>query len=358
MNVRKASIFTCLLATLFFSGLGFAGRCVSPANNAHDAFDEELFEAASVPNKWTYILQEPPSLSNCGLTFTLYTNILLPDVRTASFDEAEALFCETYPIFLEKLNALRGIRPLLASFPLDPDSCQLNIMFIDEHGDPIRPPLLAGVSLNRGVLEFYRGIMYTSEDSTPYKMICKRKARDVLGLKNYYQPKCPRSRASASTRKIHFLRSFWAYNTTFFQEEIETLKKLCLQENLSITTIGSVGRSPFDIRPLDFALHGSQQLNLEKARSLAKTCLQRAFAYIQNSTAYKEVIEKWISSPQYHPSSTPSSDQIAFRINFWDENIDRPVAPYIAEIRLLDDKLSYFTADENQCLVLTFEETV
>ena len=74
---------------------------------------------------------------------------------------------------------------------------------------------------------------------------------------------------------------------------------------------------------------------------------------------YEEFLKNWTSSPHcHHVSSTPSSDQIAFRINFWDENIDRPVAPYIAEIRLLDDKLSYFTADENQCLVLTFEETV
>ena len=74
---------------------------------------------------------------------------------------------------------------------------------------------------------------------------------------------------------------------------------------------------------------------------------------------YEEFLKNWTSSPHcHHVSSTPSSDQIAFRINFCDENIDRPVAPYIAEIRLLDDKLSYFTADENQCLVLVFEETV
>ena len=50
-------------------------------------------------------------------------------------------------------------------------------------------------------------------------------------------------------------------------------------------------------------------------------------------------------------------EQLAYRISFWDENIDRPVAPYIAEIRLLDGKLSYFTADENQQLVLVFEES-
>ena len=82
-------------------------------------------------------------------------------------------------------------------------------------------------------------------------------------------------------------------------------------------------------------------------------------SYIKSSQSYKEVLEAWASHHKnFCNFSEPASDQIAFRINFWDENIDRPVAPYIAEIRLLDDKLSYFTADENQRLVLVFEETV
>ena len=81
------------------------------------------------------------------------------------------------------------------------------------------------------------------------------------------------------------------------------------------------------------------------------------FSFAQTSQLYKDYIKErstWEKKP--YPSPTPIPEQFAYRISFWDENIDRPVAPYIAEIRLFDGELSYFTADENQQLVLTFEE--
>ena len=307
-----------------------------------------------------------PYLSDSGLTFDIYALILLRGIRTTSIDEAEALFCEVYPYFLNKLNAVRSIRPLLASFPLDPDSCQLNIMFVDERDVTVRPPSLIGVGLGlgggsgQGELEFSQHTTKNAaEGSGPYETVVTRKARDIPGLKKFYQPKCPRSKASVIPRGFQFSEDSWCCKGPRSQEQICELKSLCYQTNLAITTVGSVGRNHFDMRPVEFALRGSQQFSLEESRKLASTCLQHMLTYIQNSQLHKERIKKWWSSPSCcHVSSEPASDQIAFRINFWDENIDRPVAPHIAEIRLLDDKLSYFTADENQCLILVFEETV
>jgi hypothetical protein len=81
-------------------------------------------------------------------------------------------------------------------------------------------------------------------------------------------------------------------------------------------------------------------------------------SFAQTSQLYKDYIkERSTWKNEQHPSPTPIPEQFAYRISFWDENIDRPVAPYIAEIRLLDGKLSYFTADDNQQLVLVFEES-
>ena len=48
---------------------------------------------------------------------------------------------------------------------------------------------------------------------------------------------------------------------------------------------------------------------------------------------------------------------LAFRISFWDENVDRQPSPYISEIRLLDGRFSYFTSDDLQRLVLVREES-
>ena len=185
-----------------------------------------------------------------------------------------------------------------------------------------------------------------------------RDAREVPCLKKFYQPKCPRAKAATPPRGFQFSSS-WEHGPYFPGEELRELRDLCSQTNLNLTTVGAVGRSFSDSRPVEFALHGSQQLNLKESQHLATTCLRHMLSYIKSSQSYKEVLEAWASHHKnFCNFSEPASDQIAFRINFWDENIDRPVAPYIAEIRLLDDKLSYFTADENQCLVLVFEETV
>ena len=48
--------------------------------------------------------------------------------------------------------------------------------------------------------------------------------------------------------------------------------------------------------------------------------------------------------------------EIVFRISFWTDSIDRPLAPAIAEIRFCEGSCEYFTADDNQQLIKVFEE--
>jgi hypothetical protein len=141
--------------------------------------------------------------------------------------------------------------------------------------------------------------------------------------------------------------------------QIGLIKGFCAKNNLSITTVGTVGKHYFDSRALDFALRGSQTtLGIDQARALAARCNKELLSFAQTSQVYKDYIKErstWIREP--YPSPTPIPEQFGYRISFWDENVDRPVAPYIAEIRLLDTRLTYFTADDNQQLVLTFEES-
>jgi hypothetical protein len=96
---------------------------------------------------------------------------------------------------------------------------------------------------------------------------------------------------------------------------------------------------------------------LEEARALSARCCKALLEFAHTNQEYKEFIKRRSTDKHVkYPSATPIPEQFAFRISFWDENIDRQPQPYIAEIRLLDGGLSYFTANENQQLVLTFEE--
>ena len=367
MYIQRVLITICSLAILILPGLGLAGIRPSWIKGTLFTLDEEIFQTVSAPNKWGYIVSEFPGssfgrfpfLSDNGLTFSIDVRVSLRKVKAMSTDEAEALFCDLYQDVLEKLNALKDLRPLLASFPLNPDSCWLFVSFEDDLGKTVLPPSLADVILNNGKLIF-RIFEPDSKSYSSYKTISVRDARDVPYLRKFYQTQCPRAKAATPPRGFQFSSLSWRYESSFSKEKIRELRDLCSQTDLNLTAVGAVvGRSFSDSRPVEFALHGSQQLNLKESQHLATTCLRHMLSYIKSNQSYKEILEA--QAPYRKNScnfSEPASNQIAFRINFWDENIDRPVAPYIAEIRLLDDKLSYFTADENQRLVLVFEETV
>ena len=67
---------------------------------------------------------------------------------------------------------------------------------------------------------------------------------------------------------------------------------------------------------------------------------------------------QWSKKNSLNDSSViPEPRHLSFRISFWDENVDRQSAPYIAEIHLMDKKFSYFTSDDLQRLVLVREES-
>jgi hypothetical protein len=121
---------------------------------------------------------------------------------------------------------------------------------------------------------------------------------------------------------------------------------------------GTAGENERDSRAFDFVLGGGQCINLEEARKLAATCSKELLDFVRNDKEcriYLKERSEWKGSKD--PSTFPEPRHIAFRISFWDENVDRQPAPYIAEIRVIDEKFKYFTSDECQRLVLVHEET-
>ncbi len=42
-----------------------------------------------------------------------------------------------------------------------------------------------------------------------------------------------------------------------------------------------------------------------------------------------------------------NSSKLGFKIGFWNENVDRPLAPYLAHILVADRTVKYYYADSN-----------
>ena len=352
----------CSLISLFGSIPGYSGTRHLPLSSETIAsLDKDLTESVCQPGPISHFVERLPTMDDGGLTYFFNIWTSLPGVRTTSVDEAEVLFCILFQHYIGQIRAVRTLRPWLDRFPIDPDTCEFYVRFDDEYGSSPPRPYIVSVALEDGVLKFSRAAEDKNGSSGPCEIFCTRNARSVAGLKELYQPICPRTKAFPVPKIPLFSSNQWKYESPLAKEEIKALETLCSQTSLNPTIVGAVGKTYFDLRPISFALHGSQLLELEKARDLAKTCLKQMFEYAQNSSIYKEHVKTATppcSARCYCPSRVPSPEQISFRISFWDENIDRPASPYIAEIRLLDGKLSYFTADDNQQLVLVFEEAV
>ena len=339
---------------------GFCGIHSHSSRYPTHIVDDELARVVSRPNRWGYYVYPYfyPQLSENGLTFWIQASVGLNSVRFTSVDDVEHLYVDIYRDFLRSVNSIRILRPYLASFPLTPESCWLTLSFDDCNGDPLHLPYIASAILNHEIINFTQYQGFDGDNMSLYKSVCKRSAREIQGLKELYTPSCPRGTVNPKPQLPGYAHLPGECVLPAVGAEEELIEKFCKQNNLAFTIWGVVGKHYFDSRPFQFALRGSQTLSLEQAKSLAARCNKELLSFTQTNQMYKDYIkERSTWRNEKYPSPTPIPEQLAYRISFWDENIDRPVAPYIAEIRLLDGRLSYFTADENQQLVLVSEES-
>jgi hypothetical protein len=192
----------------------------------------------------------------------------------------------------------------------------------------------------------------------PSKSIGEERAHDVPGLREYYSPSIPRKTRDKKIEVPKTSRLYDFERCPLWEAKFEFVQKFCKTNRLDLVRLGVVGEHYHDSRHFNFALRGSQYLKLDEARKLAAKCSQELFDFVcKDPCCLKYVKERSTWPREKHPSPTPIPEQLAFRISFWDESVDRPLAPYIAQIWLLDGILKYYTADEGQCLVLVHEET-
>jgi len=110
--------------------------------------------------------------------------------------------------------------------------------------------------------------------------------------------------------------------------------------------------------PFKFILWGPERLKLDEARKLATRCSGEFLNFVQADKKTLDRMEERSKDASFYDDAVfPEPRHIGFRISFWDENIDRQVEPYIAEIHFYDEKFKYFTADDGQRLFLVYEET-
>jgi hypothetical protein len=135
-------------------------------------------------------------------------------------------------------------------------------------------------------------------------------------------------------------------------------KKICAENNLNLTAFANVCGYTNSSTPFEAAFWGNHTLSLTDARKLTAQLSFRILQFVRTNTEALKRLQVW---KEDHPSTSiadvATPENIALRLSFWDDNIDRQPEPYIAEVRLRDGKVTYYTADEKQFLKQIFEES-
>ena len=335
-------------------------------DKVREALNGEIFEAIVAPNQNKYIFLYPPDLSRSGLTYCIDVVIFAKNIRCKSVEEVELVHKQIYRDFFSKLNSIRIIRPFLAEFPLTPNSLYLSITFLDGNGTKLRPPYFSEI-ITQDKSVTYQSVRFLQEEpkdavkdrkSGPwFKVIKEVSVSEANWLKEFFSPSVPRKKADSKVKVPTYSRpspGAFAIGTALFG----FAKKFADGNGLGVITIGTAGEKENDSRAFDLVLCGGQCITLEEAKKLAATCSKELLEFVrkdQECLAYLKDRSTWVGSKD--SSTFPEPRHTAFRISFWDENIDRQPAPFIAEIRVIGDTFKYFTADEGQRLVLVHEET-
>lgn len=89
-----------------------------------------------------------------------------------------------------------------------------------------------------------------------------------------------------------------------------------------------------------------EQMTIEEGRQLAKAISQKLLCKVFQDPLFAQYCLKSDGK-----DTTLRKEHVAFRLAFWDKDTNRPLYPYLAQIRLADGNLYYHYADpETQAL--------
>lgn len=358
------SVITGVILIALMSKLqGVFPLLTSSKDNVVEELNNELFEALVKPNQAKYTFFQGPVMPPRGRPFCFEITIILKGVRCNSIEQVELIHSHIYRDLVTRINCIRKIRPFLAEFPVTPHTLYLNILFFDESGRKVRPPFFSSIVTEPQTIRFNQYATKEEFDGNDpncgpyYKIVKKIPISEADWLKEFFTSSLSRKSGNFKTL-IPTYDQPSLQNSTVGGSLFWFAKDFCHHHGLEVVLAGMTGMTDEDLRVFNFVLRGNQCIDLDMARRLAGLCSKDLLNFVRTDRACLDHMKE--RSTWKHikdPSTFPELRHTAFRISFWDENVDRQPAPYIAEIRVIGEKFSYFTSDENQRLVLVHEET-
>lgn len=326
---------------LMFAALAFVA--ISPALFSMEgpaALSADLATSFQQMPRREWTCTRPPTLVRDGLTSYLEAYV---DAARSSITHAEleSLYIEIYRSLLATVHSRKIIRPYLASFPLTPETFFVTLFVETDQ----RKKAVSTASIRHGVLELNIETLFGRE-------VQRKGVEEVKGLRELFSPEVVRCSVGHHI-SLPFITRLENGESKEKKASFDAAHKLCQLHRLHILTLGNTGSDGSSPKPYQAALFGSAKLTLSKARHLANDCVKE---FLRVATRVKP-FSCWEKRTDAKEAAGQLLRDIAFRISFWNDDLDRPLAPAIAEIRCNEGACEYFTADDCQGLVKVFSET-
>lgn len=88
-----------------------------------------------------------------------------------------------------------------------------------------------------------------------------------------------------------------------------------------------------------------KDMTLEEARPIVKALTKTLFEAIHKDPVFQEHLTIAYEKNKKERYKAFTKESVGFRLAFWNKEIDRPMHPYLAQIRLADGKVYYHYAD-------------
>lgn len=90
----------------------------------------------------------------------------------------------------------------------------------------------------------------------------------------------------------------------------------------------------------------NKMMGITECRPIANRMARRCVVFASSEPAFARQVAYFHKiSDRNYPHPHPRVTDIGFKITFWDDNIDRPLYPFVAQVRFVDGKILYYYAD-------------
>ena len=398
MKVKKIILFIILLSC--WNNLLLFGEI--------DCRDEEDI-CNDVTNEATKEIQEKFPVFCCGsggaglggVTRTTFLAFQL--TRLLTIEQARFLAVAWMEILSKHLNGSKELRPFLVEYPFPPSciefSCFVyrNEKLTNHEGD------LTIFSIRKGKIRYETHISSTDwklakmEDYEEAKQIVLKELQEKgykpQDLISYAQSIIPPpstvdqlsfwEKTREATLNAPFLLLHWVFSHLPHPKGKQYPKYLggdefvgmcwtldeygtqvAKKEDMQFYLVSNVTSSTEPNPDYFLAFFDSHTKTLPEGRILASSLAQDFWKMVTTSPevqCYQDDNRKFYINNSYYKdifTEKANMNQVGFKIAYWDKNVERPQAPYLAEIRFIGGVLHYYEADpQTQALHLIFQES-